>query len=204
VSPEIQVKLLRVLQEREIERVGGIEPIKLDVRIIAATQVVLDESIERQQFRSDLYWRLNVIHIDVPPLRERTEDVLYLARQFVSEESVKTDNPVLGLTNEAEALLQSMSFPGNVRELKNIIERAVALCDAPWISPVELLPEKAEDLEPGTSTLKESVEEAERQAISRALIDSDNKITQAAEALGISRKSLWEKMKRYSIDKDRE
>jgi two-component system response regulator AtoC len=108
------------------------------------------------------------------------------------------------LTNEAEALLQSMSFPGNVRELKNIIERAVALCDAPWISPVELLPEKAEDLEPGTSTLKESVEEAERQAISRALIDSDNKITQAAEALGISRKSLWEKMKRYSIDKDRE
>ncbi len=204
VSPEIQVKLLRVLQEREIERVGGIEPIKLDVRIIAATQVVLDESIENQQFRSDLYWRLNVIHIDVPPLRERTEDVLYLARQFVSEESVKTDNPVLGLTNEAEALLQSMSFPGNVRELKNIIERAVALCDAPWISPVELLPEKAEDLEPGTSTLKESVEEAERQAISRALIDSDNKITQAAEALGISRKSLWEKMKRYSIDKDRE
>ena len=204
VSPEIQVKLLRVLQEREIERVGGIEPIKLDVRIIAATQVVLDESIERQQFRSDLYWRLNVIHIDVPPLRERTEDVLYLARQFVSEESVKTDNPVLGLTNEAEALLQSMSFPGNVRELKNIIERAVALCDAPWISPVELLPEKAEDLEPGTSTLRESVEEAERQAISRALIDSDNKITQAAEALGISRKSLWEKMKRYSIDKDRE
>ena len=204
VSPEIQVKLLRVLQEREIERVGGIEPIKLDVRIIAATQVVLDESIERQQFRSDLYWRLNVIHIDVPPLRERTEDVLYLARQFVSEESVKTDNPVLGLTNEAEALLQSMSFPGNVRELKNIIERAVALCDAPWISPVELLPEKAEDLETGTSTLKESVEEAERQAISRALIDSDNKITQAAEALGISRKSLWEKMKRYSIDKDRE
>lgn len=204
VSPEIQVKLLRVLQEREIERVGGIEPIKLDVRIIAATQVVLDESIERQQFRSDLYWRLNVIHIDVPPLRERAEDVLYLARQFVSEESVKTDNPVLGLTNEAEALLQSMSFPGNVRELKNIIERAVALCDAPWISPVELLPEKAEDLEPGTSTLKESVEEAERQAISRALIDSDNKITQAAEALGISRKSLWEKMKRYSIDKDRE
>ncbi len=204
VSPEIQVKLLRVLQEREIERVGGIEPIKLDVRIIAATQVVLDESIERQQFRSDLYWRLNVIHIDVPPLRERTEDVLYLARQFVSEESVKTDNPVLGLANEAEALLQSMSFPGNVRELKNIIERAVALCDAPWISPVELLPEKAEDLEPGTSTLKESVEEAERQAISRALIDSDNKITQAAEALGISRKSLWEKMKRYSIDKDRE
>ena len=204
VSPEIQVKLLRVLQEREIERVGGIEPIKLDVRIIAATQVVLDESIENQQFRSDLYWRLNVIHIDVPPLRERAEDVLYLARQFVSEESVKTDNPVLGLTNEAEALLQSMSFPGNVRELKNIIERAVALCDAPWISPVELLPEKAEDLEPGTSTLRESVEEAERQAISRALIDSDNKITQAAEALGISRKSLWEKMKRYSIDKDRE
>lgn len=203
VSPDIQVKLLRVLQEREIERVGGIEPVKLDVRIIAATQVVLDESIERQQFRSDLYWRLNVIHIDVPPLRERAEDVLYLARQFVSKEAGRTDNPVLGLTNEAEALLQSMAFPGNVRELKNIIERAVALCDAPWISPAELVPEKAEELEPGVATLKESVEEAERQAISRALTDSENKINQAAEALGISRKNLWEKMKRYDIDKER-
>ena len=204
VSPDIQVKLLRVLQEREIERVGGIEPVKLDVRIIAATQVVLDESIERQQFRSDLYWRLNVIHIDVPPLRERAEDVLYLARQFVSKEAGRTDNPVLGLTNEAEALLQSMAFPGNVRELKNIIERAVALCDAPWISPAELVPEKAEELEPGVATLKESVEEAERQAISRALTDSENKINQAAEALGISRKNLWEKMKRYDIHKERD
>jgi two-component system response regulator AtoC len=203
VSPDIQVKLLRVLQEREIERVGGIEPVKLDVRIIAATQAVLDESIERQQFRSDLYWRLNVIHIDVPPLRERAEDVLYLARQFVGKEAAKTDSPVLGLTNEAEALLQSMSFPGNVRELKNIIERAVALCDAPWISPAELVLENAEDLEPGAATLKESVEEAERQAISRALTDSENKINQAAEALGISRKNLWEKMKRYDIDKER-
>jgi len=204
VSPDIQVKLLRVLQEREIERVGGTDPVKLDVRIIAATQAVLDEAIERQQFRSDLYWRLNVIHIEVPPLRERAEDVLYLARQFVSKEAAKMDNPVLGLTNEAEALLQSMSFPGNVRELKNIIERAVALCDAPWISPVELVPEKAEDMEPGAATLKESVAEAERQAISRALTDNDNKINQAAEALGISRKNLWEKMKRYGIDKGRE
>ena len=203
VSPDIQVKLLRVLQEREIERVGGIEPVKLDVRIIAATQAVLDESIERQQFRPDLYWRLNVIHIEVPPLRERAEDVLYLARQFVSKEAAKTNNPVLGLSSEAEALLQSMSFPGNVRELKNIIERAVALCDAPWISPVELVPEKAEDMESGAATLKESVAEAERQAISRALTDNDNKINQAAEALGISRKNLWEKMKRYGIDKGR-
>ena len=204
VSPDIQVKLLRVLQEREIERVGGIEPVKLDVRIIAATQVVLDESIERQQFRSDLYWRLNVIHIEVPPLRERAEDVLYLARQFVSKETARTENPVLGLTSEAEALLQSMPFPGNVRELKNIIERAVALCDAPWISPAELVPEIAEDPEPGAVTLKESVEEAERQAISRALAEHDNKINQAAEALGISRKNLWEKMKRYCIGKGRE
>jgi len=139
----------------------------------------------------------------VPPLRERAEDVLYLARQFVSKEAGRTDNPVLGLTNEAEALLQSMAFPGNVRELKNIIERAVALSDAPWISPAELVPEKAEELEPGVATLKESVEEAERQAISRALTDSENKINQAAEALGISRKNLWEKMKRYDIDKER-
>ncbi len=123
VSPEIQVKLLRVLQEREIERVGGMEPIALDVRIIAATQVALEESLKKHEFRTDLYWRLNVIHVDIPPLRKRPEDIIYLARMFVTELTKKTGSKIKGLSKQAELQLQSMPFPGNVRELKNIIEK---------------------------------------------------------------------------------
>jgi len=201
VSPGIQVKLLRVLQEREIERVGGVEPIALDVRVIAATQVNLEESIEKREFRTDLYWRLNVIHVDIPPLRKRPEDIIYLARLFVSELATKTGSKIKGLSKQAELQLQSMSFPGNVRELKNIIERAVALCDAPWIGAIDLLTEDIDNLDIDTTTLKQTIEEAERQAISSALAENDGKIKQAADHLGISRKNLWEKMKRYGIGK---
>jgi DNA-binding NtrC family response regulator len=184
VSPEIQVKLLRVLQEREFERVGGAESIALDVRIIAATQVDLAESIERHEFRSDLYWRLN-----------------YLARIFVSQQAAMTGSGIKGLSQEAESQLLSMTFPGNVRELKNIIERAVALCDAPWISPAELVLDDSETDDAGATTLKQSIEDAERRAILAALAENDHKITQAATALGISRKNLWQKMKRYQLEK---
>jgi len=201
VSPDIQVKLLRVLQEREIERVGGMEPITLDVRIIAATQVALEESLKNHEFRSDLYWRLNVIHVDIPPLRKRPEDIIYLARLFVSELATKTGSNIKGLSKQAELQLQSMPFPGNVRELKNIIERAVALCDAPWIGSADLLTEDIDSLDINTTTLKQTIEEAERQAISSALAENDGKIKQAADHLGISRKNLWEKMKRYGIEK---
>jgi DNA-binding NtrC family response regulator len=201
VSPEIQVKLLRVLQEREFERVGGVESIALDVRIIAATQVDLAESIERHEFRSDLYWRLNVIHLGIPPLRERREDIVYLARIFVSQQAAMTGSGIKGLSQEAESQLLSMTFPGNVRELKNIIERAVALCDAPWISPAELVLDDSETDDAGATTLKQSIEDAERRAILTALAENDHKITQAATALGISRKNLWQKMKRYQLEK---
>jgi len=201
VSPEIQVKLLRVLQEREIERVGGFEPIPLDVRVIAATQVDLDESLNSHEFRPDLYWRLNVIHVHVPLLQERREDIVYLARLFVTEQAAKSGSKVLGLSREAELQLQSMPFPGNVRELRNIIERAVALCDAPWISPSELLIQDDDNHDICTMTLKKSIEETEQKAIFKALGENDHKINHAAEALGISRKNLWEKMKRYGIEK---
>jgi len=201
VSPDIQVKLLRVLQEREIERVGGVKAITLDVRVIAATQVVLEDSIKKNEFRADLYWRLNVIHVDIPPLRERREDIVYLARLFAHELADKTSSHIKGLSKEAEFQLLSMPFPGNVRELKNMIERAVALCDGPWIgaSDLQSLDQLGEDV--NTTTLKQSVEEAERKAINQALGENDGKINQAADSLGISRKNLWEKMKRYGIEK---
>ena len=201
VSPEIQVKLLRVLQEREIERVGGVEPIALDIRVIAATQVVLEEAIKSNTFRADLYWRLNVIHVDIPPLRERREDIIYLARLFITELTAKTGNAIKGLTKEAELQLQSMSFPGNVRELKNMIERAVVLCDGSWIGAGDLLALDGPTQDVGTTTLKESIEEAERNAISKALAENSGKINRTANSLGISRKNLWEKMKRYGIEK---
>lgn len=201
ISADTQVKLLRVLQEREIERVGGVESIPLDVRVIAATQVDLDESIKIHEFRSDLYWRLNVIQVNIPPLRERREDIVYLARLFTNEQAARAANKIKGLSKEAERQLQVMSFPGNVRELKNIIERAVALCDAPWISSSELLIEDMDKHDISTTTLRQSIEDAEQKAICKALAENDNKIHQAADALGISRKSLWEKMKRYDINK---
>ncbi len=201
VSPDIQVKLLRVLQEREIERVGGVKPINLDIRVIAATQVNLDESIKNSEFRSDLYWRLNVIHVDIPPLRKRLEDIVYLARLFVNELAVKSGSSVKGLSKEAELQLQSMPFPGNVRELKNIIERAIALCNAPWIGASDLLNLDSDTHEINTTTLRQSIEEAERKAINKSLAENDGKINQSADALGISRKNLWEKMKRYEIEK---
>ena len=201
ISPDIQVKLLRVLQEREIERVGGVEPITLDVRIIAATQVVLEESIKKNLFRSDLYWRLNVIHVDIPPLRDRREDIVYLARLFTSELANKVKSTIKGLSKEAELQLLSMSYPGNVRELKNIIERAVALCNGPWIGAGDLLALDSNTHDISSTTLRQSIEETERKAINTALAEQGGKINQAADALGISRKNLWEKMKRYGIEK---
>ena len=201
ISPEIQVKLLRVLQEREIERVGGTESVALDVRVIAATQVILEESIERNEFRSDLYWRLNVIHVSIPPLRDRREDIVYLARLFVSELGNKNGGQVKGLSKDAELQLQTMPFPGNVRELKNIMERAVALCNGPWIGTHDLLIPDDNAQEISTTTLKQSIEATERKVIIRALADNSGKINLAAESLGISRKNLWEKMKRHGIEK---
>jgi two-component system response regulator AtoC len=161
----------------------------------------LDQSIKRHEFRSDLYWRLNVIHVSIPPLQERREDIIFLARLFVAEQAAKTGSAIKGLSREAELQLQSMSFPGNVRELRNIIERAVALSDGPWINPAELLLQDDDHRDVSTTTLRKSTEEAERKAILNALVESNHKINQAAVALGISRKNLWEKMKRYQIDK---
>jgi two-component system response regulator AtoC len=201
VSPDIQVKLLRVLQEREIERVGGVDSIPLDIRVIAATQVVLEEAIEKNEFRSDLYWRLNVINIDIPPLRERREDILYLSNLFIKELNKTTGSSIKGLSKDAELQLLSMPFSGNVRELKNIIERAIILCDGPWIGASDLPTLGNNIYDSSKMTLRQSIEDAERKAIREALAKNSGLINQTSDSLGISRKSLWEKMKRYGIEK---
>ena len=203
IPVEIQVKLLRVLQERIIERVGGGESIPIDVRMIAATQVDLDDAVKDGRLRSDLFWRLNVIHVHIPPLRERKEDILYLAHLFLERQASEMGIPVKELSGEAETYLLGMSFPGNVRELKNILERAMVLSDGPRIMARDLEPhQNGEAKDDQKSTLKEAFVAAERKAILDALRRHDWTVTAAAKALDISRKSLWEKMKRYGISKD--
>ncbi len=206
IPTEIQVKLLRVLQNHTIERVGGDKSIPLDVRVLAATQVDLDRAMEEGRFRSDLYWRLNVIHLRIPALRERREDILYLSRLFVEREATEMAKRVTGLSDEAEGRLLSMPFPGNVRELKNMLERAVALCDGPLVMEHDLLPVDVAGSDAcgvceDRHFLKKTVEKAESEAIYNALARHRWAVKKAAQDLGISRKSLWEKMKRYGIEK---
>ena len=203
IPPSVQVKLLRALQEREVERLGGDAAIPVDVRILAATQVNLDAAVSEGRFRSDLFWRLNVIHIDVPPLRERRADILYLANKFVAWHAREMGKTIHGLSAEAELALQNRDFPGNVRELKNLVERAVALAEGRIIDPslfaslcAPCAPARVSDR---VTHLKEAVENAERTTIIEALRECDWVIGRTADALAISRKSLWEKMKRYDI-----
>ncbi len=201
IPPEVQVKLLRVLQERRIERVGGAASIDLDVRVLAATQVDLEKALAENCFRTDLYWRLNVIRIEIPPLRERTEDILFLSRNFVAEHARVMDKEVTGLSAKAEARLMELPFRGNVRELKNVLERAVALCAGRQVQEHDLFvlgPETAAPSD-GQRSLKEAVEMSETAAIRSALVQSEGSVSKAAEVLDISRKNLWEKMKRYGI-----
>ena len=206
IAPETQAKLLRVLQERKVQPLGGGQPVALDVRVIAATQVDLAQAVAEGRFRPDLYWRLNVIHIPIPPLRKRPDDILFLARRFVAEQAAQMGRPILGLSAAAEAWLMRQGYPGNVRELRNMIERAVALAAGPRLQEYDLTGEAAEaaagddaaaQAEP--RNLKSHVEEAERAAILRALDEAGGVLQDAAGLLGVSRKTLWEKMRRYGL-----
>jgi len=202
VPPETQVKLLRVLQERRIERLGGVASVELDVRVITATQVDLEAAIAEGSFRADLFWRLNVIRMHVPPLRERPEDILFLARRFAAEQAQLMARPVTGVSTAAEQRLLTLDYPGNVRELRNIVERAVALTSGSQIQEHDLFIEgdTGADAEMPLN-LRASVEATERAAILRALERTGGAIQVAAYQLGISRKNLWEKMRRYNIER---
>ena len=140
ISAELQTKLLRFLQEREFERVGGTQPIHVDVRVIAATNRDLSSAIKEGRFREDLYYRLNVIPISLPPLRERREDIPVLAKYFLRRFALKTKKNFTGITAEAEARLVAYAWPGNVRELANVIERAAVLGQGPEITLDDLPP----------------------------------------------------------------
>ena len=195
----LQVKLLRFLQEHIIERIGGREEIPVDVRILAATNRDLKKAIDEGRFREDLYFRLSVVSIDLPPLRERGNDRLLLARAFLHRYSREFKKIIRGFRDDAIKAFTIHEWPGNVRELENRIKRAVVMSDAEWLSSYDL------DLMPAaasvnlTVSLQEAREELERRMINEALSRSGSNITHAAKDLGISRQTLTDMIKKYGI-----
>jgi two-component system response regulator HydG len=191
-----QVKLLRVLQERTFERVGGNEPITVDVRLIAATSRDLADEVRAGRFREDLYYRLNVVHIEMPPLRVRDGDVMLLADAFLQRFVRENGKQIQGFTPRATAYIRQHSWPGNVRELENAIERAVVLCDAPLIDE-EHLPLPTESI---TALGRgQNLADMERAAIVSALEATDWSTTRAAEMLGISVRTIQYRLHQYGI-----
>jgi formate hydrogenlyase transcriptional activator len=198
---ETQVALLRVLQEREFERVGGTQSVSVDIRVIAATNCDLRTAVCSGQFRADLFYRLNVFPIHVPPLRERRDDILLLAQYFIARYSAKTGKTIRWIEKQTAQLLKGYDWPGNIRELQNVVERAMILCDADTF-----LVEKAwlhTESEP-RSGLRPSMATRERDLVEAALSESHGKVAGpggAAQRLGIPRTTLESRIKRLRIDK---
>ena len=201
---EMQPKLLRIIEDKEFERVGGTRVLQPDFRIIAATNRDLERLVAEGGFRTDLFYRLNVMCLDIPPLRQRPEDIPLLTRHFLDSMAREAGLSGIQLDPEAEALLQDYSWPGNVRELINVLERALASREGEGIKPLDLpfhirgrQTQSFAFQEKGT--LRETMERAEKEALRQALLDSGQNKTQAAKRLGIHRTLLYRKMKRHGL-----
>ncbi len=196
----LQVKLLRFLQEQKIERVGGREEISLDVRIIAASNRDLKEAMKEGRFREDLYYRIGVVVISLPPLREREGDLILLSNALLQRFAKENNKNIAGFTPQAIRAIESYSWPGNVRELENRIKRAVIMSEGGRITPKDLELSTTFEKYSG-KTLKEAREELEREFIQRAIAKNKGNISKAAEELGISRPTLYEMMEKLGINK---
>ncbi len=198
IPPTTQVKLLRVLQEGEFERVGGTQTLKTDVRVIAATNEDMDALVAEGRFRKDLYYRLNVIHFSIPPLRDRQEDIPLLALHFLDKFCVENDRAAMGIAPEAMAALKSHYWPGNVRELQNVVERAVALCQGNMVELADL-PDEVRQYSPEddqiTVPVGASMEEIERRAITQTLKKTGGDKELTARLLGIGLATLYRRLK---------
>lgn len=208
MSASAQAKVLRVLQEQQFERVGGNEPVTVDVRVIAATNIDVKKAIEEERFREDLYYRLNVIPIHVPSLTERKEDIPLLTNYFLSTFSEMHGLGEKSITDKAMKFLMKYNWPGNVRELKNIIERLCIMVQADMIDKDDIAKYIESDdyedvMSSNTSTLKQAREEFEKEYIIRALKKNEKNITSTAKDLGIERTNLHRKVKQYNINVDR-
>ena len=197
LSLETQVKLLRVIETQEFERLGGEETIKVDVRIISATNQDLEKKIKEKSFREDLYYRLNVISIFIPPLRERKEDIIPLVDHFIEKSNQKTGKNIQGLTREAKDILFSYPWHGNIRELENVIERATVLSRGEAIDKSDLAHLSFQRIDEISPTLL--LKDLEKSHILKVLEKTGGNLSQAAELLGIHRNTLRLKMKEYGI-----
>ena len=210
LSPGLQVKLLRVLQEKVFERVGGVKPVSVNIRIIAATNKNLKNEMVKQQFREDLFYRLNVVHIVLPPLQQRKEDIHLLAEHFIAKyaHEHKSDIPVNGISKEIQRLFYDYAWPGNVRELENVIERAMVMCTTAKISEADLPKEFKANVYntlylegiPANAHLDEILDLIEKKMISRALKLTGNVQSEAAKLLGIGKSGLNWKIKKFKLD----
>ncbi len=206
ISKDTQVKLLRVLQEGEFERVGGTKTIKVDVRLIAATNKTLLDEVQQQKFREDLYYRINVIYLKVPPLRDRKEDIAPLVNAFIRQYAALNTKKIRGITQDALEALVEYNWPGNIRELRNIVERMIVLSSGDMLT-LEQIPEDIRQGRPpsartnGNATLQgiSRITDAERELIQKALQETRGNKSTAAEKLGISRRTLYRKLEEYKL-----
>lgn len=203
MSPSTQAKVLRVIQEREFERVGGSELIKVDVRIISATNRDLEEAMKTNEFREDLYYRLSVFPIKLPPLREKKEDIPLLAAFFLNKYSENENKKIEGISPDALELLMAYNWPGNVRELENAIERAIVLASTNEINARDLPPAVSsigeKKIYESDNTLSNWIEKLEQEALTQALLENEGNISKTAKKLGIGRATIYRKAKKYGL-----
>jgi len=201
ITPKLQVELLRVLQERTFYRVGGSQEVEVDVRVIAASNQNLQEAVQEGKFRDDLFYRLNVITIHIPPLRERLEDIPLLAGQFLESIATELGKEIRGISDGALRVLMHYDWPGNVRELQNAVERAIVICrgDELGADDFAFLRQEQDERARGSLLPNLTLREMEKRMVQAALQRTDGNIKAAAEELGIDRSTLYEKIKRYGI-----
>jgi transcriptional regulator with GAF, ATPase, and Fis domain len=204
MATSLQVKLLRVLQEGEIDRIGGNAPIEVDVRIVATTNRDIKEEIEKGRFRNDLFYRLCVVPIKVPPLRDRQGDIPLLVDHFLVNFSRQMSKPSLSISEGAKDALQSYTWPGNVRELENVVERAVMLCRGDVLSAQDFFPENLpiEPVNPIQRFAGATLHDAEKYLIMSTLERVNGNKTRAAEILGITARTIRNKLRQYTSEDD--
>ncbi len=202
LTHDLQGNLLRFLQEGTIERVGGTESIHLDIRVVSATHVDLKNAIKENKFREDLYYRLNVLHLTLPPLRERDGDILDIAEMYLHRFAKEQGANVTGFTEDAKRLMNLYAWPGNIREVVNLVRRAVAMADKELINPSDLTLERRKGNRSHLLTLAEIRAEAEKGAILASLRRNRDNVAAAARQLGVSRVTLYRLMEKHGLAKE--
>jgi transcriptional regulator with PAS, ATPase and Fis domain len=199
---ELQAKLLRLIEDKSFYRVGGERPIPFNGRLVVATNADLPKLVQAGRFREDLYYRINVVSVRIPPLRERQQDIPWLMERFFAESAGRMETSLKGISSLAEEAALSYAWPGNIRELRNRMERAVALGLGQWVMPGDMFPEQSEGMASAMQmgSLEDVRQSAEKRHIIRALLATNGEVVAASKLLGIGRTTLWEKMRRLGLN----